>query len=93
MKIKLLLLLLLVAIGSIAILPSCTENQRARTFGGTSHTDIPVGQKLINVTWKDAELWILTEKAEPNYIPKEYTFYEESSYGLMEGTVIIREHK
>lgn len=72
-------------------LTSCTENQRARNWGGTSTVELKEGQQLVNATWKGQDLWLLTEKREDSVAPSSYTFEEQSSYGVMEGTIIIKE--
>ena len=51
-----LLLGLVVGIGLI----SCTENSRVKSFGGTGDINLPKGQKLVNVTWKETQIWYLT---------------------------------
>ena len=68
---------------------SCTSNERARNFGGTEHINLNKGERLVNVTWKQDDLWILT-KQDSNK-PSTYTFKEKSSYGVMEGQIIITE--
>jgi len=72
---------------------SCTENQRARTWGGNADITLPADQKLINVTWKDKDLWYLTREMRPYELPEIYVFAEESDWGLMEGTYRIVEVK
>lgn len=72
---------------------SCTQNERAKNFGGTATINLPAGQKLINVTWKNDELWYLTRPMNSSDSAETYTFKEESSYGIMEGTVILKETK
>ena len=37
----------------------CTENIRAKQFGGSQTINLPASQKLLNVTWKDGDLWVL----------------------------------
>jgi hypothetical protein len=32
---------------------SCTENSRIKNFGGEGDLDLPSGNKLVNVTWKE----------------------------------------
>jgi len=81
------LVLLFVVIG----MTSCTENARTRTFGGESTIILPEGTKLINVTWKETDLWYLTRKREPGEKIEEYTFQEKSSFGVWEGTFHIKE--
>lgn len=71
----------------------CTENARAKNWGGTSKIELPAGQKLINVTWKDAEIWYLTRQMRSDEKPETYTFREKSNLGVMEGTVVITESR
>lgn len=72
---------------------SCTENQRAKEYGGTAKITLPPNKKLINVTWKETNLWYLTRPMTPSDSAETYTFQEESSYGIWEGTYIIKEVK
>lgn len=77
---KIITLLLLIT------LVSCTENQRARTFGGKEEVKLPVNHKLINVTWKETNLWVLSQDT----ITGELSFKENSSFGIIEGEVIFK---
>lgn len=72
---------------------SCTKNLRARTYGGTFTVELDPGQKLVEVTWKEASLWYLTESMEPGYEPKTKVFQEDSRFGIMEGKVIFHERR
>ena len=72
---------------------SCTENLRARNYGGTTTIELDPGQKLIEVTWKETSIWYLTEPMEPGYEPKTKVFQEDSRFGVMEGKVIFHERK
>lgn len=72
---------------------SCTQNERAKNFGGTATVNLPEGQKLVNVTWKEDQIWYLTRPMNSTDSAETYTFQEESSYGMMEGTVILKESK
>ena len=87
---KKLLIVALVA-GLLPTLFSCTENQRARQFGGT--IELPPGEKLAMATWKEVDLFYLTEPMDSDYVPKTKTFREDSSWGVMESTVIFKERK
>lgn len=89
MKKLFLALALILALGSVA----CTQQDMARNFGGTAQIDLPPGEKLVNVTWKQVDLWILTRPANPGETPQTYRFKESSSFGVMEGTVVIQEHR
>ncbi len=74
-----------------SVLLSCTENQRAKKFGGEFTINLPPNQKLVNATWKEQNLWYLTEPMDSDYKPKDKLFKEESNFGVMEGTVIFHE--
>lgn len=76
---------------SIAFLFSCTQNGRAKKFGGTATLDVPCDQKVINITWKSEQLWYSTVPMEFGYEPQIHTFREESSFGVMEGKYILKE--
>ena len=82
------------AIALVAItLASCTENARVKSFGGEGTLNLPKGQKLVNVTWKETELWYLTRQMDSTDVAETYQFQEESSFGIMEGTYNIVESK
>jgi hypothetical protein len=72
---------------------SCTENERAKNFGGTQTINLPSGQKLQNATWKDTQLWYLTRPMHQDESAETWTFQEKSGFGLVEGKVILKESK
>jgi hypothetical protein len=53
--------------------------------------DLPKGEKLIEATWKGEDLWYLTRPMRSNESPEIYIFREDSSFGVMEGTVTFKE--
>lgn len=73
------------------LLLACTEQQRARGLGGTSRIELAGGAKLVNVTWKQADLWILTRRMREGEKAETYWFQESSTWGLLEGKVVIVE--
>lgn len=77
----------------ICALAACTENQKAKSFGGNAEVTLPKGQKLVNATWKDDNLWYLTRPMTPADSATIYSFHEESSFGVWEGTYTIIEVK
>ncbi len=77
-------LVLALAASSLALLAGC-EQQMARSFGGTVKVDIPAGTQLVTVTWKGSDLWVLYFDPRTNTC----TFKEDSTYGVMEGAVVI----
>lgn len=77
----------------VMLLPlvACTKQEMAKSLGGTTVLDLPTCEKLVNVTWKDAELWYLSRPFHEGEIAETYSFKEDSSYGLLEGKVTIKE--
>ena len=49
------------------------------------------GVKLINVTWKDTNMWMLTRPRTVGEKIETYRFTEKSQFGQLEGTIIIKE--
>lgn len=83
------LMIVLVAISLV----SCTQNQRVKALGGSGTINLPKGEKLINITWKEQQIWYLTRPMDSTDVAQTYKFREESSFGLVEGTYIIVETK
>jgi uncharacterized protein YcfL len=82
----------IVIIASIMLI-GCTSNQRAKYFGATMTIKLDRGQKLVDVTWKKSSLWYMTKPMKEDDEAETYTFKEDSSYGIMQGTVIFVETK
>lgn len=72
---------------------SCTENTMVKYYGGKGTLELQPGEKLVNVTWKDAELWILTRPMTVKDSAVTYNFREKSAFGLIEGNFTIIETK
>ena len=78
-------------------LTSCTDQQRANSFGGSYTLNLPTGQKLVNVTWKgESDIWYLTRPMTVKDSIETYTFSQ--SKGTMfditgDGTVTVVESK
>ena len=72
------------------MLTGCT-NSCARQWGGTEELYLPEGKKLINVSWKKNDLWILTRDMKENEEPEVYEYIESSNFGIFEGKIIIKE--
>ena len=83
----------IIGISVMTLIYGCTENNRARVWGGTETIQLEEGVRLVNVTWKGekgaTDLWMLTKKDTTK--PSTYYFKEKSSFGVMEGQVIIIE--
>jgi hypothetical protein len=69
----------------ILISLSCTDNTIARNYGGTETITLNPNEEFINITWKEASLWIITKDVTTG------KFYarEKSPYGVLQGAVII----
>ena len=65
----------------------------ARNMGGTITIDVPKGQKIIEATWKDSNLWYLTRPMREDEEPETFTLQEDSNFGIIEGKVIFEESK
>ena len=76
----------LIALLGVIALSSCTENQRARSFGGTEEVSLKPNEVVLNVTWKQDQMWICTKDTLTNTV----YFREKSSWGMLEGAVILK---
>ena len=65
----------------------------AKNYGGTVTIDVPKGQKVIEATWKDSDVWYLTRPMREDEKPETFTYQEDSNFGIMEGKVIFKESK
>lgn len=72
---------------------SCTENQRAKNWGGTVTVELPKGKKLVEATWKEDNLWYLTRDMKEGETAETFEFIEDSSFGVMKGKIIFVESK
>lgn len=69
----------------------CTANGLTKEFGGQMIIELEPGEKLEEITWKDANLWILTRPMKENEKAETHTFYEISEYHVFEGEVTVIE--
>ena len=77
-------LLLVLLLGTLLL--SCTDNNRARNFGGEETLFLPKNCKFINSTWKKNDLWIVVQDT----TTKQYFMYEKSAYGILEGKIVFK---
>lgn len=71
---------------SVIILSSCTENVRSRKFGGTQTIDLKPNEIVLNVTWKQDDMWICTKDTSTGVV----YFREKSNWGVLDGTVVFK---
>ncbi len=79
------------AAASLLLSASCTDNIRARQLGGTAYIDVTRGQKVIGVTFKENNIWILTRPAKLGEVAEVIEFTEHSNFGVLNGKVILKE--
>lgn len=89
---KTLALLILTTLAQAEEIQSNGLNFVTKSYGGRSYLVLPGGQKLVTMTWKKDSMWILTRTARPGeFVGDEYQFQEKSTWGLIEGTVYVKE--
>lgn len=89
---KKLLTVTLVLITMLAF-SSCTQNQRARSLGGTMEVKVKPGYKVTMATWKQNDLFYMIEKADSSYVPTEKILVEDASWGVLETKVTFIESR
>lgn len=77
----------------IVLVSSCSEQGKARSYGGEMNVTLEPNQKLVEVTWKGSQLWFLTKEMSGDDTAESYNFYEKSTLGIIEGSVKIKEVK
>lgn len=87
------IIFVLLIILSLFTFSGCTDKTIAREWGGSTTLELQKGEKLIEITWKDANLWYLTRPMRNDEFPETYTFQEDSEFGIFEGTVTIIESR
>lgn len=72
-------------------LGGCTANERARAYGGEATIALPKGKKLVNITFKGTDIWVLTRDAGPSDVATTHEFVEHSTFGILQGKITIKE--
>ena len=83
-------LLIVIAVVSFT---GCTEQIRARQFGGNIDIDVPAGYKVTSATWKECDLFYFIEPMEEDYEPKKKFFVESAAFGIMESQITFKEKR
>lgn len=65
----------------------------AKKIGGTANIVLPPKQKLVSVTWKRNDMWILYRPFRSGEFAEEYTYREDSVFCVMETTLKIKEQE
>lgn len=77
----------------LTLLLACTDNQRTKAFGGEMKVTVPCDQVVFDITWKGEDLWYATQPAGQGWRPEKKVFTEYSSYGLVQGQVVLLESR
>ena len=72
---------------------ACTDNQRTKVLGGEMTIVVPCDQTVFDVTWKGEDLWYATQPAPSGWTPAQKRFTEYSSYGVIEGEVVLNDSR
>lgn len=67
-------------------LVSCTENSRAKNWGGTETIQLRENEVITNMTWKETNLWVQTMDTSTGIT----YFREKSSWGWLEGEILVK---
>lgn len=76
-----------------SILRGCSSQSMTKNWGGEMNVPLEPNQKLVEVTWKEDNLWFLTRQMSDDDIAESYQFYEKDTLGILEGCVNIYERK
>lgn len=89
-KLGILLAIFLISIIGLSM-SSCTSNSMAKNYGGSMTVELEPGQALVEATWKNDDLWLLTRPRKADEAIETFKFKEVSSFGVWEGTITIKE--
>lgn len=74
-------------------------NAIAKKIGGTATVKLPPNTKLVNISWKTdpktdkTSLYYLYRPMRDNEFPETYRYQEDSTWGVLESTIIIVESR
>lgn len=87
--------ILLIAATALLILvlstTGCSQQGMAKHWGGSTSENLPPGQKMIGATWEQENLWYILRPMRPGEVPETITLHESSSWGVMQGTIVVHE--
>ncbi len=83
----------IIVLAILYLIYTSTRQVRTRHLGGSMTIDLPKNTKLVNITWKEDNLWYLTRPMTTQDSATSYQFREDSQWNVMEGTITIIEYK
>ena len=63
----------------------------AKKVGGSANIELPPKSKLVLLTWKGDNLWVLSRPFREGEKAETYTYQEDSKWGLIEAKIVIQE--
>lgn len=67
-------------------------NSAAKYYGGSMTIELPAGEKFIACDWdEDDGFWYLTRPMRAGEFAETYTFQQDTTWGVFEGTITIIE--
>ena len=92
MKKILVLIVVLAVFVMLSAVTGCTENARAKHWGGKMTQVVPAGMKYLHASWKsDGSLWYAYRPMRAGEVPESVTMKEASTFGVMQGEVTFIE--
>ena len=83
--------MMLVLMVVVTVFLAGCDQWASRKICGDYTLNLPEGEKLVNVTWKESSIWYLTKPMEEGDEAETYKFQADSLFGVFEGTVTIVE--
>ncbi|EGO63535.1 hypothetical protein ALO_12536 [Acetonema longum DSM 6540] len=71
----------------------CTSQNATKNFGGETVIELPAKTKFVNVEWSKSDLWIIQRPMRTEEYPETITIKQHSSWGVLSGTIIIKESR
>ena len=85
-------IILVVVILIANLCSSCTDNQRAKRWGGNMTINVEPGYEVMMATFKDdADMWYMVRKMSDDYVPTDKILIENSTWNVLEGRVTFHE--
>lgn len=78
---------------SVGIYAGIDNQAVTKTMSGTTTVTLEPNRKLVSLSWKDNNLWVLSRNMKPREAPNVYHYDERSRFGVLEGRVIVIESK
>lgn len=78
-------------VAAIALMLAGCDQMTTRHFGGTTTVQLPCGEKFINASWKENNIWYATRPATVSDNFHTIVYRESSIAGILQGKVMFYE--